>query len=99
MHTYDCVFFNKSVVAKQKQVKEELLFNLDDLKKTQQAYVYRIPEHTILPVLGFRHGKKITLKSKHPFGGPLVVEISGRRVAISRKLASKVKLIGEKHAG
>ena len=40
--------------------------------------------------LGFHVGDEISVIRKAPFGGPLVIENKGQRVAIGKRLAEKI---------
>jgi len=40
--------------------------------------------------MGVREGKKLRIVAKHPFAGPLVVEVDGRKITIGRGMASKI---------
>jgi len=42
--------------------------------------------------MGIHPGDHVRILSKAPFGGPLVIEGRGTRVAVSRQLAEKVKV-------
>jgi ferrous iron transport protein A len=43
-----------------------------------------------LRTMGIREGKVIKVVSRHPFGGPLVVEVDGREATIGRGMAGKI---------
>ncbi len=40
--------------------------------------------------MGIREGKTIRLVAKHPFHGPLVVDVDGRETTIGRRMASMI---------
>lgn len=40
--------------------------------------------------LGIREGKTVRLLSRHPFRGPLVIEIDGRATTIGRGMAQNI---------
>ncbi len=40
--------------------------------------------------IGIREGKVINILARHPFGGPVVVEIEGRNTTIGRGMASRI---------
>ena len=63
---------------------------LTALKLNQQAQVFKTPDHSLLPSFGLRKGKKIKINCKQWCGGPLIVEIEGREVALNRKLAEDI---------
>lgn len=40
--------------------------------------------------MGIREGKSITVVTKQPFGGPIVIEIDGHRTTIGKGMAQKI---------
>ncbi|MDF0589766.1 nicotianamine synthase family protein [Candidatus Methanocrinis natronophilus] len=63
---------------------------LDDLAADQTARVMQVPDYPVIPPLGIRPGKLVTVQCRHPFGGPLVLEVEGRRVALAREFAREI---------
>ncbi len=43
-----------------------------------------------LEILGLRIGSIIEVMTMHPIGGPIILNINGRQVAIGRGMASKI---------
>jgi ferrous iron transport protein A len=43
--------------------------------------------------LGVKEGKTLLMVAKHPFAGPLVVEVDGRQITIGRRMAQRI-LVG-----
>ena len=43
-----------------------------------------------LRTMGIREGKHIRVVTKHPFVGPLVVEVDGRKTTIGRGMAQRI---------
>ncbi|MDH7593072.1 MAG: FeoA family protein [Methanomicrobiales archaeon] len=43
-----------------------------------------------LGALGIRGGKILTVVARHPFGGPVVIEIDGRAITIGRGIAARI---------
>ncbi|MFO8109654.1 MAG: FeoA family protein [Thermoplasmata archaeon] len=43
-----------------------------------------------LRTMGIREGKTVKLITKHPIGGPLVIEIAGRSTTIGRGMAERI---------
>ena len=68
---------------------------MEQMMKGQEAMVDFIPEEALLPSLGIRRGKKVKMRAFSSFGGPLIVAVGGRNIAIGRSLASQIKLVGE----
>lgn len=40
--------------------------------------------------MGIREGKTVTVVTKHPFNGPLVLEVDGRTTTIGRGMAGRI---------
>ncbi len=68
------------------------LISLDRLQLHQEAEIDSIPDQALLEPLGFRPGKKVCLRCRARFGGPLVAEIEGRHTALGRSVAKQIKL-------
>ena len=43
-----------------------------------------------LRTMGVREGKIVKVVAKHPFGGPVVLEVDGRRTTVGRGMAAKI---------
>jgi len=43
-----------------------------------------------MSVMGIREQKTIRLVAKHPFNGPVVVEVDGREITIGRRMADHI---------
>ncbi len=70
----------------------EHLRTLDCLQLDEEGEIDSIPDQALLEPLGFRPGKKVCLRCRARFGGPLVAEIEGRHTALGRSLAKQIKL-------
>ncbi len=65
------------------------------LAESPEGKVFRVaqvPEHSLLAPLGLREGKKLIIKAKQPFSGPIIAEVEGRQIAIDRELAHQIEL-------
>lgn len=65
------------------------------LRKTKKSHRYRIgylPEIHLLKALGIRRGIDICIQSKQPFGGPVVIRIGNRSIAIASELADLIEV-------
>jgi len=49
-----------------------------------------------LRTMGIRENKNVKIVTKHPFGGPIVVEVDGRKTTIGRGMAQRVLVEVEK---
>ncbi|GEM_PF-6459454 len=67
---------------------------LNDLRVGQYAQVLETPSHRILQPLGLREGKSVRLHAKSPLGGPLILEVDGRLLAVARRAASDIVVNG-----
>lgn len=63
---------------------------LDSLLPASEGRVTRIPDHPLLPILGIRVGKYLKMVARQRFGGPLIIKVNGRCVAVSRSLARRI---------
>lgn len=43
-----------------------------------------------LRTIGIREGKNLTVVTRHPLGGPVVIEVDGREVTLGRGMAVRV---------
>ncbi|MFW6038631.1 MAG: FeoA family protein [Candidatus Saliniplasma sp.] len=43
-----------------------------------------------LRTMGVREGKDVTVLTKHPMGGPLVIDIGGKHTTIGRGMAARI---------
>ena len=68
------------------------LKTLDCLQLNEEGEIDSIPDQALLEPLGFRPGKKVCLRCRARFGGPLVAEVEGRHTALGRSLARQIKL-------
>ncbi len=65
---------------------------LDCLQLNETGEIDSVPEEALLGALGFRPGKKVCLRCRTRFGGPLIAEIEGRHTALGRDLARRIRL-------
>ncbi|WP_045210827.1 FeoA family protein [Desulfonatronovibrio magnus] len=70
---------------------------LDCLNPEEFGEIDQVPGETMLEALGFRPGKRVCMRCRTRFGGPLVAEIEGRHTALSRSVARQIRL--RKHSG
>lgn len=72
---------------------------LGSLDDGEHAVVSGVPDHDLLSPLGVRPGNSVRVRGRQLFGGPLIVEADGRRVAIDRTLADHIRVEREKTGG
>lgn len=67
---------------------------LTGLRVGQKAKILRLAGgygfQTNLRSRGIREGKTLELVTRHPVGGPLVIDIDGRETAIGRGMAKRI---------
>ncbi|AUX08815.1 ferrous iron transport protein A [Halalkaliarchaeum desulfuricum] len=68
---------------------------LESLEQGERAVVSGVPDHDLLSPLGVRPGNSVRVRGRQLFGGPLIVEAEGRRVAIDRSLADHIRVTRE----
>ncbi len=59
-------------------------------KKSSTYCIENLPNSHLLKVLGFRKGTKLSIQSKQPFKGPIVVKVGNRSVAIDYDIANEI---------
>ena len=52
--------------------------------------VVELPDLYLLKMLGIREGITFEVQSRQPLGGPIVVKIAKRSIAIAKDLASEI---------
>ncbi len=49
-----------------------------------------VPDNPLIHLLGLRPGKVLQYQCRQIFGGPLLIKVGERKIALSRSLASKI---------
>lgn len=65
---------------------------LIDLEPGQSGIVCAVPPVDLLPALGIRCGKHVRVVSRNVAGGPIVVLVDRRTIAIGRAIADQIVL-------
>ena len=60
------------------------------VKRNQRVRLLSMPEDQQLTQIGLRQGMTLTVISRHPLGGPIVVRIEQRDIAIDKVLACAI---------
>ncbi|TVR61224.1 MAG: hypothetical protein EA426_03715 [Spirochaetaceae bacterium] len=68
------------------------LCRLCDLEPDQTGTITRVPQTPTLTALGFRPGNPCSVIARQPMGGPLILWIGGREVAVGRSIASGIEI-------
>ncbi|MGF7184383.1 ferrous iron transport protein A [Desulfitispora alkaliphila] len=59
--------------------------------KNKDCYIIdKLPQIGLLNSLGMREGAVVSIMSKQPLGGPVVVKLGGRCLAISKDVAEQI---------
>jgi len=45
--------------------------------------------------VGIKEGKTVRIVARHPFAGPLVVEVDGKQITIGRGMAQRITVVQE----
>ncbi|MCK8826671.1 ferrous iron transport protein A [Natroniella acetigena] len=65
---------------------------LYDLKKEQACRIEQLPTIPLLNSLGLREGMNVSIKSHQPLGGPIVIQIGRRSVAVAKDIAEEISV-------
>ena len=66
---------------------------LYEIKNKQSCIIQSLPEVGLLHYLGLREGLEISVMTKQPFGGPVVVQMGNNRsIAISKEIAQQISV-------
>ncbi|MCD5410803.1 MAG: ferrous iron transport protein A [Clostridiales bacterium] len=60
----------------------------------KSCIIKRIPKIALLKSLGIREGMSVSIVSKQPMGGPVVVKLGKRNIAIARNIAEQIQVEG-----
>lgn len=63
---------------------------LSKCKKIKNYKIKSLPKMHLLKVLGIREGINFTFHTKQPFGGPVVVKVGSRSIAIAKDIAEDI---------
>ncbi len=59
-------------------------------KCSMRSTIEKVPTGGLLNSLGVREGLSILIKSKQPFGGPVVIQVGLRCIAIAKDIAENI---------
>lgn len=65
---------------------------LYQIKKRSNCMIEDVPDVKTLDSLGLRKGATVKVVTRQPFGGPVVVQLGRRNIAVSREVASKIEI-------
>lgn len=72
------------------KIKGDVFMSLYAISKNKRCVVENMPSLELLSSLGLRKGLEIGVKSRQPMGGPIVIEIGRRSIAIAKDIASSI---------
>ncbi|TCK93251.1 ferrous iron transport protein A [Natranaerovirga hydrolytica] len=58
--------------------------------KKQSCIVEKMPQNDLLQAIGIREGVTLSILSRQPFGGPIVIKLNNRSVAIDKNVAQEI---------
>ncbi len=59
-------------------------------KKKQNVLLTSCPDDKLLNAIGIRQGLTVKVVTRHPLGGPIVVRVNQRDIAIDKHLATAI---------
>ncbi|KNF07848.1 FeoA family protein [Gottschalkia purinilytica] len=65
---------------------------LYNIEKSKFCVIEKTPEIGLLSSIGVREGVKLSVVTKQPLGGPIVVQIGKRNIAIAKDIAEQIKI-------
>ncbi|NLJ58983.1 MAG: ferrous iron transport protein A [Tissierellia bacterium] len=63
---------------------------LYNLNKEDRCTIISIPNVMLLESLGIRKGLSIKIKNKQPLGGPIILQLGTRSIAIGKAIAKQI---------
>ncbi len=54
--------------------------------------IKKLPQVKLLNSLGLREGLTVSVKTVQPFGGPIVVSVGNRSIAIAKDIAEQIEV-------
>ncbi|QGG46630.1 FeoA family protein [Heliorestis convoluta] len=65
---------------------------LYDREQKSLCQIESLPQVSLLKSLGLRQGAVVSVLSKQPLGGPIVIKIGNRHIAIAKDLADQIEV-------
>lgn len=63
---------------------------LYQLQKSKQCTIHEIPSIDLLSSIGVRRGVSVKVLTRQPFGGPIVIQVGRRSIALARDIAEQI---------
>ncbi len=71
--------------------------SLNELAPGERAVIISVPDNPLIYPLGLRPNKSLYCLGRQLFGGPVLVKVGDRQVALSRILAEKIVVSNHEH--
>lgn len=69
--------------------------SLYELKKSDRCKVGSTPKNNgLLNSIGVREGKNVSVVTKQPLGGPIIIQVDKRSIAIAKDIACQIEVEG-----
>lgn len=79
-------------LARDRQPGSPSVSSLDSMVRGQSGIVHSAPPVDLLPALGIRPGKRLHLLARSIAGGPILVCVDRRTIAIDRTIAGQIAM-------
>ena len=64
--------------------------SLYKMKANNRCFIESLPNVPLMNSLGFRMGIQVEVQSRQPWGGPVVVRVGNRCIAVAREFAEQI---------
>lgn len=61
-------------------------------KKDRRYLIQKLPSFELLNILGIREGIEVYMETKQPLGGPVVIRVGNRSIAVAKTIAKQVQV-------
>ena len=68
--------------------------SLYTLKKNFDFVIEKMPKNELLQSMGVREGLQMKVLTRQPFGGPIIVKLRNRNIAIDKNIAELITVKG-----
>lgn len=69
-----------------------MISNLNKLGNFKKCIIEKLPQIALLASMGLRKGITISTMSKQPFGGPVVIRVGKRNIALAHEIAEQIEV-------
>ena len=82
----------RSATRPSQVVRDAITVRLNELSPGEIGAVIEVPAMALLPSLGIREGKQLRVVAKSIAGGPILVSVDQRTIAVDRAIAQQIHL-------